>query len=144
MQHRDQFLRRLRQQLRGLDRLPLQIQEAGLDLRRARGGLGDIEHAGRRKRRAGKEIQHPDPLDALAHDMMAIIGASQIAYDIGDGADTIEIVRARFVQLGVTLQQDADLTLFAHRLLRGGDRLRTPQRDRGHHAGKQDGVAHGH
>jgi hypothetical protein len=62
---------------------------------------------------------------------------------IGDGADAIEIVRTRFAQLRVALEQNADLTLFAHRLLGGGNGLRSPQRDRGNHARKQHGIAHG-
>jgi hypothetical protein len=48
------------------------------------------------------------------------------------------------VDVGRALQQDADLTLLAHRLLRSRDRLRTAQSDRQHQAGKQHGVAHRH
>ena len=75
MQHRDQFRRRLRQQLRSLDRLPLQIEESRLDFRRAGRGFGNIENAGRQKWRAGKEVEHAGALNALADDVMAFIAA---------------------------------------------------------------------
>ena len=47
-------------------------------------------------------------------------------------------------RVGVALQQDADLTLIPHRLLRGGDRLRPADGDRQHQTGEQHGVAHRH
>ena len=53
-------------------------------------------------------------------------------------------IGCRIGDLGVTLQQNADLALVAHRLLRRGNRLRAAERDRQHQAGKQHGVAHRH
>jgi hypothetical protein len=143
LQDRDQFLRRLRKQFRGFDRLALQIQKARLDLRRGRRGFGNVEDACRRKRRARKEIEHTDALHTLADDVMAVVGAGDIADDIGDGADTVEVVRTGFGQLGVALQQDPDLALLAHRLLGRGDCLRPSQRNRRHHSRKQHRVADG-
>ena len=124
LQDGDQFLRGLRQQFRSFDGLPLQTQEAGLDLRRTRDGLGNVENPGCRKRRARKEIEHTDALYALAHDVVAIIGPREVANDVGHGADAVKIVETRFVQLRVALKQDADLSLLAYGLLRSGDRLR--------------------
>ena len=44
-------------------------------------------------------------------------------------------IGGRIGDLGVALQQDADLALLAHRLLRGGDRARPADGDRQHDPG---------
>ena len=56
----------------------------------------------------------------------------------------MHVDRRRIGDVGGALQEDADLALVAHRLLRGGDRLRPAERDRQHQTGKQNGIAHRH
>jgi hypothetical protein len=89
-----------------------------------------------------EEIEHTDALYALAHDVVAVIGPREVANDVGDGADAMEIVGTWFVKLRVALKQNADLTLLAYRLVCGGDGLRPAQRNRSDHAWEQYGIPH--
>ena len=73
---------------------------------------------------------------------MGAVGRGDVAHDVGDGRDPVEIVRTGLLDLGAALQDDADRPLLAQRLLRGGDRLRPADRDRRDGAGKQHHLAH--
>ena len=67
----EQLGRRLRQQLDRFERLRLQIDEPRLDLRRARVGLGDVQHARDQERPAAQIFDDLEALLALADEMMA-------------------------------------------------------------------------
>jgi len=74
---------------------------------------------------------------------MGLIVAGDVAHDVGDGADPIEIVGTGILDILTALQQDADGPLLAQRLLGGGNRFGASDGDRGDHARKQHDVAHG-
>ena len=139
-----QLRRHARQQVEDFAHLLLQHVEACLDLRRGRGRLGEMQAPGQQERVAFDELGNAEALDALADQVMAALGAGDVAHDVGDRADAVEVVRPGIVLLGVALQHDDDLALLAHRLLRGRDGRRTAQRDREHDLGKENGVAHRH
>ncbi|MHC2735379.1 hypothetical protein ACVMFA_001140 [Bradyrhizobium liaoningense] len=80
---------------------------------------------------------------ALADDVVGAVGRGDVAHDVGDGGDPVEVVRPGLLGLGAALQDDADRALLAQRLLRGGDGLRPADRDRRDGAGKQHHLAHG-
>ena len=109
MHRRDQFRRRLRQQLERLERLPLQVEEARLDLRRTRRRLRNVQHARRQERPARQEFEDAEALHALADEVMAAVRCGDVAHDIGDRADPVQVVGSGIGDLGVALQQDADL-----------------------------------
>ncbi len=90
------------------------------------------------------EVGDAKALDALAYQVVATLGAGDVAHDVGDRADAVEVVRPGIVLLGLVLQHDDDLALLAYRLLSGRDGRGTAQRDREHDLGKQNGVAHRH
>ncbi len=134
---REQVGRGLREQLQSLHRLALQVQEAGLDLRALRIGLGNAHDAGDEKRPALEELQHLEALLALAREMVRAVLRRDVAHEVGDAAHAMHVGGARIGHLRVALHEDAELALLAHRLLRGGDRARPSDGDRQHQAGKQ-------
>ena len=140
----DHLRRRLRHELQRLHRLPLQIEEARLDLGRAHVGLLDALDAGEHERPAAEEVRGAEALLALAHEMVRAVRGGDVADDVGDRADAVEVDRARVGRLGVALHENADLALSAHRFLDGGDRTRPAHGDGKHHAGEQHGLAHRH
>jgi hypothetical protein len=141
--HRGEQLRRcLRQQLHGLRGLTLQVEKTRLDFSVPGIRFGNPQHARDEERPAGQEIGHLEPLVALADEMMAAVRRREIAHDIRDRAHAMHVDRRGIVGFRIALHQDADLPLIAQRLLRGGDRARTADRDRQHVTWKQDGVAH--
>ena len=145
LQRRDQLRRRLRQQLDRLDRLPLQVQEARLDLRRTCSSAPGCEaRAPRGTGVPGKKSRMRKRCTPWQTMWWLPSGAGDVAHDIGDRADAVEIVGAGIVGLGIALQQDADRPLLAHRLLRGGDRFRPADGDRDDDAREQHDVAHRH
>ena len=137
-----QLLRRLRQELDGFERLTLQVEEAGLHLGGAGVGFGDGGDARHRERGARQKVEDTEALDALADDMVGAVGGGDVAHDIGQRADAVKILGAGIGGLGVALQDDADLPLLAHRLLRSGDRFGPAQRDRRDDAGVKYDAAH--
>ena len=76
------------------------------------------------ERPAVQEFDDLEALLALADEMMRAVRRGDVAHDIGDRADAVQVDRRRVGDLGVALHQDADLALLAHRLLRRGDRAR--------------------
>ncbi len=103
-----------------------------------------MQHSRREKWRRGQEIEHAKTLHALADDVMGFVRRGDVADDIGDRADPVEIAGRRILHLGIPLQQNPDWPLFAQRLLRGGDRFGAVDGDRRHDAGKQHHVANRH
>ena len=140
----EQLRRRLRQQLDCFQRLRLQIDKTRLDLGRVRVGFGDLQHARNKERPAAEILNDLESLFALADQVMRAVGRGDVAHDIGERTHPMHVDRRRIGDLGVTLQQNANLALVAHRLLGRGNRLRAAERDRQHQAGKQHGIAHRH
>ena len=103
--------------------------------------------AATRATRNGQPLRYSSDLEALlalADEMMRAVRRGDVAHDVGDRAHAVHVDRGGIGDVGRALHQNADLTLVAHRLLRGGDRLRPAERERQHQAGKQHGVAHRH
>ena len=75
---------------------------------------------------------------------MGAVLAGEVADDIGDGADPVEVDLAGLVDGGVALGEDADLALGADGVLGGGDRTRPPEGHRDHHAREQHELPHRH
>ncbi len=140
----DQLLGRLRQQLQGFQRLALEIEEARLDVGRRRVRFGNPPHARDEERPAVEELLDLEALLALADEMVRSVRRRDVAHDVGDRAEAMQIDRRRVRHFGIPLHHDADLPLLADRLLGGRDRARAADRDRQHDAGKQDDVAHRH
>ncbi len=126
------------------DGLPLQVQESCLDLRRGDRGLGNMQNPRRREWGAGKEVKNAGALHALADDVMGLVRSGDVTHDIGDGTDAMEIIGTGILDVGVSLQKDSDRPLLAQRLLRGGDRFRPGDGDRGHDRREQHGIANRH
>ena len=139
-----QIGRRLRQELDGFERLRLQINEARFHLGALGLGLGDLQHARDKERPAAQILDDLKALFALADEMMRAVRRRDVAHDIGERAHAMHVERRRLGHFRIPLQENADLALVAHRLLRSRDRFRPAERDRQHQAGKQHGVAHRH
>ena len=136
-----QFRRRLRQKLNGLGRLSLKVKETCFDFRRLRVRLGNPQDTRHEKRPAVEEFDNLESLIALAHEMMRPIRRGDVTHDIRDRTHRVHIDDGRLGDVGVALHQDADLPLLTHRLLSRTYRALTPDRDRQHETGKQDGIA---
>ena len=67
-----------------------------------------------------------EALLALADEMVRAVGRRDVAHDVGDRADAVQVVGLGLARPRVALHEDADLALLAHRLLRGGDRPGRP------------------
>lgn len=139
-----QLGRCLRQQLDRLDGLRLEMDEPGLDLGRARFGLGQAQHAGDEERPAAQELDDLEALLTLADQVMRAVRRRDVAHDAGDGADAVHVDRFGVGHLGIALQQDPDLALVADSLLRGRDRFRPADRNREDEPGKQHRIAYRH
>ncbi len=139
-----QIGRRLRKQLHRFERLRLQIDEARLDFRRTGFGFGNPQHARDEERPAAEIFDDLETLLALADEMVRAVRRSDVAHDVGERAHAMHVDGRGICNLGIALQQDADLPLIAHRLLGGGNRLRPAERDRQHQTGKQHRIAHRH
>ncbi len=138
-----QLFGQLRDQRHGLYRLLLDVQEPGLDLRAGPRRLGYVQAARLQIRFSLDHLGDPEPLHALADQVVLAVGPGHIAQHIGDHAHLVQIGRTRLDNVRIALQHDQDLALFAHGLLRRGHRLRATDRDRGHDVGKEHHVAHG-
>jgi hypothetical protein len=103
-----------------------------------------LQHARDEERPAVQILDDLKALLALADQMMRAVRRGGVAHDVRDGAHAVHVERRRLGHFRVALQQNADLALVAHRLLRGRYRFRPAERDRQHQAGKQQGVAHRH
>ena len=139
-----QLLRDLRQQFERVANLLLQHEEAGFDLRSARGRLDLVQAARQQERMSLDEVGDAEPLNALAHDVMVAVGRGHVTQDVRDRADRMEIGRDQLFLRGVALQHQQDLALFAHGLLDGGDRRGPADAHREHHLGEKHEVAHRH
>ncbi len=90
------------------------------------------------------ELGDAEALHALADHHVIAVRGRDVAHDVGDRTDTVEVVRLGIVLLGFALQDDQDLALLTHGLLGGGDARRPAERDREDDLGEQHGVAHRH
>ncbi len=63
---------------------------------------------------------------------MGPVRRSDIANDVGDGAEAMHVGGRGLRHIGVALHENADLTLLANSLLRSGDRAQSPHRERQH------------
>ena len=136
-----QLRRHLRQQVQHFAHLALQHEEARLDLGARAGGLDHVQAARHQERMALDEFGDAEPLHALADHVMRAVGRRDVAHDVGDGADLVEIAGDDLALLRVALQGDQHLALLAHRLLGRGDRGRPSHRQRKHHLREEDEVA---
>ena len=92
-----------------------------------------------------QEFEDAEALLALRDDVMRAVLAGEVADDVGDGADAVEVDLAPGSStLAIALREDADLPLGADRVLGGGDRARPAERHRDHHAGEQHELPHRH
>ncbi len=121
--------------------LLLQDHEARLHLWPAGGGLSNMKTARQQERMAFDEIGDAEALHALADQMVIAVRCRDVAQDVGHRADAIEIVGAGLVLLDVALQDDDDLALLAHGLLRRRHGRRPPHGDGEDHLGEEHEVA---
>ena len=122
----------------------LQLMHARGDLGREDFGLADLVDAGDQERIARQEIAHAEAPRAAGDQMMVAVGRGDVAQDLGDGADLMQMLRAGRVDRGVLLQQHADRPVGFGGLLRARDRLRAAERDRHDDAREEHGVARRH
>ena len=104
-------------------------------------GLADLFDPRHEKRIAGQELEHAEAPRAARDEVMVAVGRGHVAQDLADGADAMQMLRARRLDRGVVLQEDADRLVGLGGGLRAGDRLRAAERERRHDAGKQHGVS---
>ena len=88
-----------------------------------------------------QELDHPEALLALRDDVVRAVLAGEVADDIGDRADPVEVDLAGLVDARVALGEDADLPFGADGILGGGDRARPAEGDRDHHAREEHEAA---
>ena len=137
-----QIGRRLWQEFDDFGSALLQLQQARLDAGVFFFLLDDAFDAGDEERIAWQEFDSAKPFLALAHDIVAALLGRNVAQHAGGGADAVELFGRRRFEVGVVLQQQADLALAAHRFARGGNRRFAADGDRHDHAGKQHEVTH--
>jgi hypothetical protein len=100
-----------------------------------------MKNPSRQERRARKEIKNARALDALADDVMGFVGPGNVTYDVGDGANPVEVLWTRIVHFNVSLQQNSYRPLLAQGLLGGRDRFWPSDGNGSHHTRKQHGIA---
>ena len=72
-----------------------QLVGAGGDLRCCRLVVGDEFDPGHQVRLALQKLLYPEPLRSLADHVMRTVGSGEVAQQVRDGADPIEILRPR-------------------------------------------------
>ena len=134
LDRRQQFLRRLRQELQDFHGLPLQENETRLDVGRGRLRLGDgnPQDARDEKRPSRQEFDDLEAFRSLTDQMMPAVGRRDVAGDIGDGPRTVQVDRQRIDGLRLSLHHDADGPLIPNGLLSRHHGARTADRDRQH------------
>ena len=124
---RQQFVGRLRQELDRLDRLAFEMDETGLDLVRLRSGLRNLFRPGDEEWPAGQIVEDPEPLLALADEMVGPVRRGDVANDIGDRSHPMQVDRKGIGDIGVALHDNADRSLFPYRSLRRQHRRGRPR-----------------
>jgi hypothetical protein len=137
-----QLGRCLRQQLQRLQCLLAQVEYPGLVLDAGLVRRRQALDARQQVRVAGDEIDHPKPLLALADEVVRAVLRRDEAQHAADGADAVEILRARVVHARVLLQQQTNRAVAAHGFLGGFHRALAADREWHHHAREQHQVAH--
>ena len=126
-----------------LARSLLQLMHACSDLGRKDLGLAHFVHTGDEIRIAGKDFDHAEAPPAAGNEMMVAVRRGDIAKNLGDRANAMQMLWSWRIDRRVVLQQNPDGLVGLGRSLRAGDRLRPAERERRHDAGKQHGVARG-
>ena len=103
-----------------------------------------MQAARQHERVAVDEVGDAETLHALADDVMVAVGRRDVAQDVHDRADRVQVGRHEFFLRGLALQHQQDLALFADGLLDGGDRRGPADTHREDHLGEQHEVAHRH
>ena len=141
---RQQFVRRLRQELDRLDCLTLEMEETGLDFVRRWSRFRNPFRLGDEERPTSQIVVDPEALLSLADDMVRAVRRGDVANDIGDRPHSMQVDRKGIGDLGAALHHDADRLLLSHRPLRRKHGPRAPEGDRQHGPGKQHQPAHRH
>jgi hypothetical protein len=135
------FRRQVRQQLDRLSGARLEQTHPRLDIRRYHLGNADLLNARNDKWKAGEEFFNAEPPQTAADGIMGLLGSSDVAQDFGNGANASQMFGTGLFDLGVILQQQADLAAASDRLLSRRDRSRPADRKRQHQAREQQHVS---
>ena len=84
-------------------------------------GLADLLNACDQERIARQELAHAEAPRAAGDQMMVAVGRGDVAQDLGDGADLVQMLRRGRGDRSVLLQQHADRPVGLGSLLRAGD-----------------------
>ena len=141
LQRHDHLFGNLRQELQNLDGALLQRTRAAFDFGVDLFGVFEVLHARDGERISLQELEDAEAALALGDRMMDAVGGGDVAQHAGVGAHPMQVIGAGLLVVGLALQQDADRTLQAYRLLHGGARAIPPHRERKHHAGEHHDVA---
>ena len=95
----------------------------------------------KKKRITRHHRMQPAPFKSLDDEAHGAIGESPDAVDLGDGADGIDVVKGRFLHLGVALREDPDGGTLLGRLLQGAQRALTASVELVGHVWIDNGVA---
>ena len=139
-----QFVRHLRQQLQGFQRQPLQVQPGRLQSRTVPLGLLDPQHGRGEGRPLPEVVDHLEPLHALEDHVLLPVRGADIAQDVAQGADAMEVDRGEILAVPAALHQQADRPFFPHGRLRGDDGAPRRERHGEHRAGEHHRGADGH
>ena len=60
-----------------------------------------------------EKIENARALNALANDVVGVVGCGDVAHNIGDRADPVQITRRGIFDLRIPLKQDSDRPLLA-------------------------------
>ena len=139
-----EFRRYLRQQFEDLGGTRAKLNHARLDLLALFLALGNPQDARYEERPALEELEHAKALFALAYEVVAAVGRSDVAHDVRDGADPVQILGTRIFLRTVALEEEPDGALRAYRFLRGDDGTLAADPGRKDHAGEKHEIAHWH
>ena len=111
-----------------------------LDLGRHDLGDADLLDARHQERKAAKVLDDAKAPHALGDHMMRAVGGGDVAENLRSGSDPVQLLRRRIFDRRIGLQDNAEHTLAANRLLGGRDGRLPPDRQRQHDSGEQDGL----
>ena len=134
----------MRQELQDLQRALPEVVRSSLDIGVEGFGIVDRLHARGKERIAVQELQHTESLDAAADGVVRAVGGGDVAQHGGRSADPVQVIGARFFDLGLALQENAEWALQPRGFLRGGARALATHRERDHGSGEEHDVPHRH
>jgi hypothetical protein len=114
---------------------------ARCDLGREHLGLADLVDAGDEIGVTGQEFEHAEAPLPAHNEVMVAVRRGDVAQNLGDGADAMQMLWAWAFDRRVALKQHADRLVGLGCSLRAGDRLRAAERERHHNAREQHGIA---